>query len=382
MNSTRIFKKGDYLFKAGDKATVIYAIQSGSVSVFVPRPKTNIEMYVAGNSNFVGEQSLFGVTHHLFSAQATSETKVFEIPVDILRGQMDAGSSMTKALTKSLGERARSLLAEVKSFKIERDNRPCPEEEVPKAFGVFYHCARYLGAKNEKNPALWTVDWRQMRSYGQKVFMENPKRAEQILMLFKKIKLLEIQMVKSEDDPKAPEELGYVHFNDLPMIEQFFEYFQYCFYKPGKSDLLKIDDGTYTLVRYLLSEAEKVEADRHKVVRLDYQKLMEGAKTQLGINLTNTHFERLEQKGLYVKRSTQDGGGVVLSFELPEFQRVFMAWKIIREINKWNDKGFIDPNEEKIKQPMAIGGDTCPACQGSIPTKAKFCSNCGHKIAA
>lgn len=381
-NNTRIFKKGEHLFKAGDKVTTVFAIQSGSVSVYLPRPKQNIEMYVAGNSQFIGEHALFGVATHTFSAVATSETKVFEVPADFMKGQIEACSQMVKIFAKSMGERSKFLTNELKSYRLERDNSPCPADQVAKAFGVFFHVAHHLGKMDAKTKKT-TADWRQMKSYAQRVFMEPTKRLEQVLNIFVKLKYAEIQMVKSEDDPKAPEELGYIHISDLTVVEQFFEYYQYYFFKSGKSDLLKVDETCYQLVNVILREAEQNPSDRNGVTRIDYSKIVEASKKDLGINLNNTHFERLEQKGLYVKRATQEKGGVVLSFDTPEFNRVFLSWKILREIDKWNERGFVDIHEiEVVRRIGNSSGKTCISCGGEILESNRFCPGCGAKLAA
>jgi len=379
--NTKQFKKGEYLFKMGDKANCLYVIQTGSVNIVVPRPKQNIEVFVAGNSQIIGEQALTGATNHLYSAIATTETKAFEIPIDVIRAQIESSPQMVKVLSKSLADRVKSLSAEVKSFKMERDNSPCPPDLVPKVFGVFYHTAKHIGKPGKDNK--WTVDWRSMKSYAQKVFREDPKKIEQVLNIFIKLKLIETEMTKSEEDPKAPEELGYIHVSQLLPIEQFFEYYQYYFYKSGKADLLKVDDTCFELVAAILKESEDSPADRHGVSRFDYSKFMENAKKNQGLNLNNNHFDRLEQKGLYVKRATQDGGGVILSYDFNEFSRTFFSWRVIREIDRWNDKGFVDPNEEEQRKTVAaIGGAECPSCHSHTQDKQKFCPNCGFKIAA
>ncbi|MGE3975021.1 MAG: cyclic nucleotide-binding domain-containing protein [Bdellovibrionales bacterium] len=380
--NTKVFKKGEYLFKMGDKANCLYVIQSGSVSVHTPRAKQNIEIYLAGNSQMVGEQSLTGATNHLYSAVALTETKVFEIPADVLRAQIEASSQMVKVLSKSLTERMKNISAELKSFKLERDNSPCPQEFVPKLFGTFYHISKHLGKPGKDNK--WTVDWRALKSYAQKVFLEQPKKIEQVLNIFVKLKLIELQMVKNEDDPKAVEELGYIHISELILIEQFFEYFQYYFYKSGKADLLKVDETCFELVSAILKEAAGEKPDRHGACRFDYSKFMDNVKKNVGLNLNNTHFERLEQKGLYVKRATQDGGGVMLSFDFNEFHRTFFSWRVLREIDRWNEKGFVDPNEEEQRKIVSLNrdGPECPSCREVLQDKQKFCGNCGMKLVA
>jgi hypothetical protein len=55
----------------------------------------------------------------------------------------------------------------------------------------------------------------------------------------------------------------------------------------------------------------------------------------------------------------------------------------LREVDKWNEKGFVDLNEEVIalkKREKSKHG--CPQCGQETSEAAKFCSECGYKIAA
>ncbi len=101
------------------------------------------------------------------------------------------------------------------------------------------------------------------------------------------------------------------------------------------------------------------------------------------MTLNNDHFSRLEQKGVFVKRAARTDGVVVMQFEVKELSNVLKSWKVLREIEKWNEKGFIDLNEkEEVKKKLAPGAQACPQCQNEIAAQAKFCSECGYKVAA
>jgi hypothetical protein len=38
-----------------------------------------------------------------------------------------------------------------------------------------------------------------------------------------------------------------------------------------------------------------------------------------------------------------------LQYELKEYRSVYFSWKILREIEKWNEKGFVDMDEKEEK---------------------------------
>jgi hypothetical protein len=71
-----------------------------------------------------------------------------------------------------------------------------------------------------------------------------------------------------------------------------------------------------------------------------------------------------------------------MSFEIKEFQNTAKIWKILREVERWNEKGFVDLNEDIGKGKKKTGAACCPQCSAELISAAKFCSQCGAKIDA
>ncbi len=378
MSETRVFKKGETLFKEGDKATSIFIIQSGSVSVFLQRAKQKIELYTVANFQVLGEQLLSGVNTHSATAVAKVETKVIEVKLDALKTLIEGQSQLMKLFTKSLSDKLKLLTNEVKSVKMEKDNSSCPPDLVAKVFATIYHTAVHKG---ERNGEQLKVNWPNMKAYAQKVFLESPKRIEQAINLLVKLEMAKWEMVKSPEDDTT-EELGFVHLTDLLSVESFFEFYQYYFFKSGKLDLLKVDESCASTVAMVLEVSKTAEADRRGAVQFEFGALKERIKADFGANLTNDNFSALESKGLFVKRSSTDKG-IFISFDLREWQRTFVNWKILREIDKWNEKESVDPKEAPetfLKKAKPSSGLNCPECQTEYVTNQKFCGTCGCKL--
>lgn len=375
--SVKTFKKGEVIFKDGDKITSVYLIQSGGANQCLIRGKKTIDLYQLGASHYLGDQVILGQGTHPFSAVATTETKVLEIPVDALKLQYENAPQMLKVLVKSLADRLRLSMNDVRSGKLEKDSSPCPEDQVAKAFGAIFHTANHKGDRSQ--PGRVIVDWSMMKQYSQRVFGESPKRMEQAINVLVKLKLALYEMGKAPENPDGPDEIQKVHFLDLPLVESFFEFYQYYYFKSGKSDILKYDEFCGNLLETLLKLTETEQPDRFGVVSVDFNKYTEACKNDLGINMSNDHFNRLEAKGVLMKRKTA-GTGVLLQFEVKEFRSIFQCWKMIREIDKWNEKGFVDMDEKEEKPKKKSGGPCCPGCAVEVQAGAKFCHECGHKL--
>jgi hypothetical protein len=374
MSNIKTFKKGEYLFKEGDKITSVFFIQSGSVQGVAIRKKT-LEIFTIGANQILGELGLINGTSHNYSALCAAETKALELPVEALKTQIEAQSTL-KIVIKSLAERLKSALFELKGKKLESDASPCPEDQVPKIFASVFHT---LNHKGEKDGAKVHIEWGLFKQYVQRIFGESPKRAEQVINILVKLKYASLEMGKSVDNPEGPEEIQGINIDNLSVLEIFFEFYQYYYFKALKPEVLKVDESCHQILKNLLICADGVPLDRLGIVSLDFPKVVERFKTEFGINLNNDHFTRLEQKGVFAKRASRTDGQMVIQFELREYNNIVLIWKILREIDKWNEKGFVDPFEQEIVIKKKAGL-TCPSCSAPYVEQQKFCGECGSKL--
>lgn len=378
MSQVRTFRKGDVIFREGDKINFVHMIQSGSVSLCLMKNKKHIDLFLLGPTSVLGEQIIAGTTTYLTSAIATVETKVLEVPAELFKVQFDALPSSMKMLAKSLVDRLKTASADVRNSKTEKDAVPCPEDQVAKVFGSLYHAIRHKGV--DSNGEL-TVDWVALRQYGQRIFGESHKRTEQTCQILVKVKVGEFLMEPPVDDPEGAPEIRSFKLKKAGALEAFFEFYQYYYFKGGKSELLKVNEDCFMVLKQLLNLSAKETPDRFGVVSLDFTTVLDSFRDDLGIQLGNGHFSLLETKGLFAKRKTNSENKVLLQFELKEFATQLEIWRMLREIEKWNEKGFVDMAdiEEPTRKKVATGKE-CPACKAEVQAQAKFCGDCGHKL--
>ncbi|MBX9768202.1 MAG: cyclic nucleotide-binding domain-containing protein [Bdellovibrionales bacterium] len=374
----RNFQKGDHLFREGEKAMFVYLIQKGAVTSYLQRPKQTIELAHLTPNHLAGEQSLFGSPTYNSSAVASADVVALELPIELVKAQLEVSSQAVKLVSKALIERLKALSQEIKSFRMERDTSPCPPEGTPKAFASLFHTVNHLGKKNADGSI--TADWRGTRTYAQKVFLEHPKRLENAMMIFVKMGIATLEMGQPEDDPKAPEELLRVHFRTLIPIEQFFEFYQHFYYKPGGQGQLKFDEMCYTVVKSILKFAEGQTPDRHQSVAVNFSEVQEYVKEEFSLPFNNDTLGVLEQRGVFFKRMTGASGHAALAFHLGDLKTLFMNWSVLLEVDRWNERGQVLLEEPKQKNKKVSA--SCPSCQGEIQMTQKFCGQCGYKLQA
>lgn len=383
MNAVRVVKKGELVFREGDKITSLSVVQSGGVNLCLQRNKKTLDLMQVGTSQVLGEAALGGATTYTYSAVATTETKVLDAPIDQIKGLIDSANPVIKTLVKSMADRLKLSLADVRNSRLEKDGSPCPDDQAAAIFAAVFHTFNHKGEKDAKNPKLVSIDWSLLKQYCQRVFGVIPKRVEQVINILVKFKTAKVDMGKAPDNPDGPDEMQRVHITDISQLEAFFEFWQYYYFKGGRSELLKFDETSSNYLSCLVKLGETLTPDRFGVVQVELSKAMEFVKAELGLNLNPDTFARLEQRGVFAKRAPKSDGVVWLQFEIKEFQNVARNWRFIREIDKWNEKGFVDINEETVAVKKKNPGEiSCPQCSTGVPQAAKFCPECGFKLTA
>jgi hypothetical protein len=378
MSNVKVIKKGEFLFKEGEKILTIFIVQSGQLSLCLQKNKKNIDLMTIGAGFVFADLVVLGINQYNHSCLATQETKVVEIPIEGFKHQYESLHQVYKSFIKSMAEKLKWSANELKNSKFEKNPLPCSEEAIPKVFGILFHTAQHKGVKDGIKVK---VDWMALRQYSQRIFGESLKRLEQATQIMVKLKLGEYIFGKNVDDPEAKEEIQAFLIYDHPALESFFEFYQYYHFKGGKSELLKFDETNYNVLRILLLAFENSTADRFGIVTKDFNEVVDFFK-EYGISLGQGHFTALESKGLFSKRKTVDNK-VQLQFELKEYKTQIEIWKIIKEIDKWNEKGFIDMNDVDLgpKKKQVIDGLECTECKAVMVLQSKFCSECGAKLA-
>ncbi len=380
MSNARTLKRGEFLFKETDKIQTVYIVQSGQISLQFLKNKKNIEVMTVSTGYVFADQIVLASAVYTYSAMASQETKIIEIPVEAFKSQYESFHQIYKSFIKTSCERLKWAMTEIKNKKSDKDMVPCGVEEIPRAFGFLYHSMKHKGVIDGLS---CRADWATLRQYSQRIFGESLKRTEQVTQILVKLKLAEYVMTPlDEDDVLSKPEISGFKIYDLAALESFFEFYQYYYYKGNKQNLLRPDEINYNVLNILLMAFEKSEIDKSGVVSRDLNEVTDFFK-DYGISFGSGQLTALETIGLFCKRKPAANNQVFLQFELKEFKQIFNSWRILREVEKWNDRNVVDIYEQEEtpkKKILILGGVACGSCKHVMVSAAKFCSECGARI--
>lgn len=397
MTAEKKFKKGDKIFSEGDQLQSFYVLQSGKVSLYIERggQKTEIDQPIVGH--VIGEQGVFNFPRQVFNAEALSEVKVVEMPMDPIRMVFEKTPPIYKLFVKALGDELRRLRGVVKTFKMEQDTLPCPARFIPRLCAILTLVARHVGTKpkvdasvpaykqeeeRKKNPTFKDTDiilsFNTLKIFTARMFLESPQRMQSFCEVLGKLGYITLKYEKNEDTEQM--ELQELRIHDVQTIEMFGEFYQHNFFKAGKSEVIIVDKTAMQITGAFVALANGVEVDRAGVVKLEFKPLLENIKAKFFIDFKEVHVGLLEKKGLYMKRQATNDI-VHASFDFYEWNSTYKFWQIIQEIDRWNQTGYVNVNEN-LNEYKAQGPAKCPGCSTEIKEAVKFCPECGHKFSA
>lgn len=391
------YKKGEFLCLEGDVLHNFYIIQSGKVSVYIERGGQKIEVIEAGPGQIIGEQGVFGFPKQAYTCVALSEVKCIELPVEPLKMVFEKAPKPLNLFIKSLGEEIRKEKAALRTHQSDKENAPCPPRFIPRLCAILSLVAKNAGKPEQVDPNVpafkreelkdtnprfkdsdLILAFHTLKIYTSRMFFESHQRMESFCELLDKLGYLTCIYEKNEDTEKM--ELDRIRMHNIEGIEMFGEFYQHNFFKPGRSEVIHIDKFAYILARAFVEASEDIDADRRGLVNLDYKQFLQDTEENLGFSIKESHIQVLEKKGLFLKRQPV-GEQVMVSFDKAEYQQTYAFWKIINEIDHWNESGSVDKETDFNK--IEKGGPTgeCPSCKASVNPEANFCPQCGHKLA-
>jgi len=397
VSAERRFKKGDKIFSEGDALSTFFVLQAGKVSIFLERGGQKTEVDQPGIGHVIGEQGIFGFPKQAFNAEALSEVKVVEIPIEPIKTVFEKSPAPYKLFVKALGDEIRRLRGVQKAYKLEQEAMPCPPRFIPRLCSILVLVAKHVGQKpkvdptvpaykleeeRKKNPTFKDDDillsFHTLKIYTARMFLESPQRMQSFCEMLSKLGYMNLRFEKNEDTEQM--ELQELRIHDLQTIELFGEFFQHNFFKAGKSEIIIFDKMATQLAGAFCALANGAEVDRSGLVKLDYKKLLGDIKAKFFIDFKEFHIGLLEKKGLYMKRQTVNDN-VLVSFDRFEWNSTYRFWQIIQEVDRWNVTGFVNVNEN-LNEYKGQHHEKCVGCGNEIKAASKFCPDCGHKLAA
>ncbi|MBC7691216.1 MAG: cyclic nucleotide-binding domain-containing protein [Methylotenera sp.] len=323
--TTRTLKTGQMLLKPGTRIENLYILQSGCVSICLTKNSRLIEVAKLFSPFSIGDEAAFGPLSWTSTALALRDSSVIEIPVALVREQLDKAPLMHRMLIKALSDTCKASFAELKAQRSNRETLPCPPEFTSKIFGVIFHTARILGTAGDRGTS---VSWEAFRDYAHEVFDEPLHRLEDGIGVLLKMGYASLHQET-------------LTIYEMKQIEAFFEYYSNSYFRSSNKDFLKTDPKSTKVTEEFIKVSNNYPTDRGGFAHLPFKATMDAMKAALGQSFESDQLFRLEQKGLLMKRVANAEGGT-LSFYKPDFEQMILNWKVLKEIETWNENGFVN----------------------------------------
>ena len=287
-NGVKKLKRGEILFKEGDSAQSVYMIQSGKIGLMLERGSKRLEVAVLGPSQVVGEGGLFSTAKQAFTAEALQETKLLEVPLDLMKAQFEKSPPGVKLMVKSMVEDMRQSRQQAKLAKMDAEKSPCPQGMIHRIFTELHLIARHIGKKDPAQADRITISWSSLKMYASRFFGESPNRMRTLMDLLTKLKMAELKIIKPEDAEDDQETLSEVVLTHLQVCEDFAEFYQYHLFKGGRAEAIYVDPLALKVAKAIYEISSLAEIDHKGNSKLDYAFVVGECKSKFKIDLKNS----------------------------------------------------------------------------------------------
>ena len=340
--TTRTLQTGETLLKTGDRVENVYVVQSGRLLLLQARGTQLLEIGQITAPQCFADESVFAPAPRCsVTVMAVKPTAVLQIPAVLIRDQLRSCPENIREFIKALHDRTKSVFTNLRNMRGESGGVPCPGDETAKIFAVLFHCVRIVGTKAGTATAdEATADWKEVRRFATDIFSENIFRFECAAQILVRLGLAKIEAAPNQSGEKSES----ITILQMKPIEEFFEFFGSYHFKSGYENLLKTNPKmtavTEAFLNVIRAPGSEMKVDRSGAAMVPYKSTIDAMKEVLPGFEADQLF-RLEQKGLFIKRQTTNDGGT-LQFLPQDFEQMLRNWRILKEVEDWNEKGYIE----------------------------------------
>jgi CRP-like cAMP-binding protein len=344
----RTLNAGEALFKPSERLEHVYFVQTGRISLLQTRGTQLIEIAQIAAPECLGEDAAFGTALSSMLAIAAQETTLLQVPAKILRDQLLASSTATKVLAHAIHERGRAAFTNLRTQRSDRGEIPCPSSETAKLFASFFYAVCAVAGKTGSRVEGETpaASWEEVQKFAREILQENMVRFAAVTQILVR---LEIARFETEAGVERIKILAARH------LEDFFDFYGSRHFKGDSSNLLKTNTKMTLIIQTFLKITQApgsgLRVERSGTAHIPYQSTIDAMRRDLPGFEADQLF-RLEQKGLFVKRTSTNEGGS-LAYLPQDFEQTLQNWRILKEIEKWNEYGFVarPPEAARTSEP-------------------------------
>src|SRR4051812_18346084 len=131
-------KKGELLFKEGDKSRAMYLLKSGMIRLFTRRGNTNIEIDTIRPGQILGELAFLDGNPRSLSGEALSECELIEISGPMFIDVLSKTPDWLKILLKTVVGRLRAANTRIRQLESSNASLNYSDKEGGKRSGYQY----------------------------------------------------------------------------------------------------------------------------------------------------------------------------------------------------------------------------------------------------
>ncbi len=319
-------ERDHYLFREGDPPDAMYVIKSGKFAVVKTKQTSEIVLAEIGPGAMVGEMAFFDNKPRSASVKALKDSEVIALPYKALHAQFQNFPEWCKAIMRTVNDHLRNANQRIKQLEKNEasDDELFPPHTITKLVSILNLVAAKYGKQSEEDKGL-VVNGALLRNYTIQVFQEATHKMQKLMNV-----LMELQLMKVEDIGEGRQKI--VIFKP-DFLFAFTEWYNDWLFKK-ESDRIVIKEEEIKLLKGVLHFAKMTEPNDKSLRKVSLTGIQNDSMKELGYLIKTEEINPLVEKKLVSEPLMEEGGGLTITVQTEELEKITPFWEIIYTLGK------------------------------------------------
>ncbi len=319
-------ERDHYLFREGDPPDAMYVIKSGKFAVVKTKATSEIILAEIGPGAMVGEMAFFDNKPRSASVKAMKDSEVIALPYKALHAQFQNFPEWCKAIMRTVNDHLRNANQRIKQLEKNENTEGdlFPPHTITKLVSILTLVGHKYGKQSDEDKGL-VINGALLRNYTIQIFQEATHKMQKLMNV-----LMEMQLMKVEDIGEGRQKIV-VYKPDF--LFAFVEWYNEWLFKK-ESERVVIREDEIKILKGLLHFAKVSPKTDKGLSKISLNQVQNDSMKDLGYLIKTDEVNSLVEKKVVSEPIMEEGGGVSVTVQTEELEKITPFWEIIYALGK------------------------------------------------
>jgi len=327
-NRIRKLKKGEQLFKEGDRSDAMYIIKTGRVAVTKNKGNSSITLAELKNGDMLGEMAFFEKAPRSAGAKAVSHgTEIIELPFEALNKQYEALPIWVKAVMKAVNNHLHRANQKIRQLEktLDEENEVFSPHTITQLCSILGFVSAQYGQEHEKGVQIPAG---LLRTYTIQIFKLPTYKMQTLVETMCDFGYMELE------NKGGGKQL--LIMKDVNFVFKFVEFYNNQIFS-DKAKKLKVNASKLKSLKTLIFYGNRAEKNGKGNVTLNVTDAAKASMKEMGSSLSVADVKAMCEVGL-LGEHTNDGTSDFVDFNLDSIEEITAYWDLAHQLKSFQNQ--------------------------------------------